>query len=540
VAKLKATVADTLSVGLHDPGLTPMLRAGLGGLAASIRAIAIAADPRFQWPGPVAIGPGQAVVEPARVVLRWGGDPEATLRALFEGSFRIREGLVDLPGTYRPERWSLALAAALQTAYKRTFLQHGKTTTKDGQPRPGHVEIDDRPITVTYQPYAAFAHQQAYADVVKGLRVGTVALAGWANPGAVDRHLAFSDTDWAYTPAEALCGLFAIVGCLSFQVTQSGGAGALVILEPSDLVRFAYRRPALSPERVADAYVAGASDAALSVSVSLRMDAARDRAVAATHGVTLRPTPWAKQQKSRVATASLGHVPEAVLDIYDAAMKTLPTRIVTKRVDEDDGDDGEEGYFAAASALRGFAAENLANGRRWFSSFATATTSEKQPRFLHRYRTIKDKLGALRIEDKKGLIEMTNRLDEAEAHLVRAVHVALRQRFGAIADETKGMAAQTRKNRFQGERDKWRLAFAGAKTHEQIRGALADLWARAGSNVELKTHWEELLPLLRAERWQTARDLALVALASYHGGGPREEDDAEDADAEKTTASAAS
>src|SRR3712207_7908845 len=41
-------------------------------------------------------------------------------------------------------------------------------------------------------------------------------------------------------------------------------------------------------------------------------------------------------------------------------------------------------------------------------------------------------------------------------------------------------------------------------------------WARAGAQPALQEGWVELLPLL-ADRWQEARDLALLALASYRG-----------------------
>ena len=46
MSRLKA--ADELILGLRDPGLTPILRAGLGGLAASIRAIGVAAESRVR------------------------------------------------------------------------------------------------------------------------------------------------------------------------------------------------------------------------------------------------------------------------------------------------------------------------------------------------------------------------------------------------------------------------------------------------------------------------------------------------------------
>ena len=79
------------------------------------------------------------------------------------------------------------------------------------------------------------------------------------------------------------------------------------------------------------------------------------------------------------------------------------------------------------------------------------------------------------------------------------------------------------KNRFQGEREHWRIAFVGAKTQDQIRAALSDLWSRAGTNAELQRGWQKVLPLLRADHWQVARDLALVALASYESSGLADE-----------------
>jgi CRISPR-associated protein Cas8a1/Csx13 len=113
------------------------------------------------------------------------------------------------------------------------------------------------------------------------------------------------------------------------------------------------------------------------------------------------------------------------------------------------------------------------------------------------------------------LIDMIGKLEQAEEVLVRSIHTAIRQRFGRIAEESPNPAA--RQNRWDGERERWRLAFWGAKTPDQIRAALADLWSRAGTNPELQERWREILPLLRPDKWQMARDLALVALASYAG-----------------------
>lgn len=127
--------------------------------------------------------------------------------------------------------------------------------------------------------------------------------------------------------------------------------------------------------------------------------------------------------------------------------------------------------------------------------------------------------------EKEGLKAMTENVawrDEGESAVVRAVHEAMRCRLGAIAAENKTNKA-ARQKRTQGEFDKWRLAFSGAKTIEQFRKALCDLVSRAGSNKVLRENWESVLPWISSQNhWQLTRDLSLLALASYGGKGADE------------------
>jgi CRISPR-associated protein Cas8a1/Csx13 len=513
-----------LVIALNAPGMTPLLRAGVGGLAASLKAILINADRTAKWPSPIPLGKGRAVVERTRVTIEWGGDePENVLRLLFAGSFQLHApGVIELPGAWetatRP--FDLAIATALQTGLKRTFLQHGSTTKKKGAATTHTLEREDGPLQVRVQAYSEFVHaMEGSSKIIEAIAKGTVDLPGWAYPGAAERHVGLGVTKCAYGPAEALAACFALVGCQSFEVPRSGGGGALVILEPSDLVQFAKTRPRLAPKKLDDAYVTGPGDAVLAVHLALRQQKITQSGIAATHGVVLKVLPWAKQQKSRARTVSVREVKDDILNQYETIRDNLPNKLVMKKEDDDEGDD-EQDFFVATSALRTFAAENVATGATWFHGFATATTGGKKPRFIHYYRAKDAKnLGALYSDERKGMIAMTGNLEEANKILVQSVHTALRQRLGAIAAETQELPQQTRENRWQNEREKWRLAFAGAKTPEQIRNSLADLWSRAGSVKELGEHWQEMLPLLRPDHWEMARDLALVALASYQGKG---------------------
>ena len=514
----KASASDgrtkPLVVSLAHPGMTPLLCAGVGGLAASLRAIAKGAN--IKWPAEgscqVPLGPGSASVTRRHITIDWGDSVERTMGALIGGSFGISEGgLIDLPGT-RTTVPSLPLQAALQDALKRTFLQHGKSTTKKGGLRRATIEIDDRPVPVNYQAYSSFVHMtEAVGSIRRALTNGTVDLPGWAYPGAAVRHTGHgSATSLEYSAELALAAFFAIVGSLS--LLGPGRTGVLVILRPHDLLRFARARERLTPATVAAATVGGASDAVLTTRVALLTRAAEVAdGVGEVDAVLLRATAWDKKQKYRVGTVDGSSVSEAAVRAFERAMKLWPTQLVALK--EKKG--LSTGYFSSPSLLREFVASNLASGRRWFLGFATARPDGE--RYLH-YLRRSDNKGALMGRERDGLDVMLESLEEAEKILIRSVHVAIRQRFGAIAEETDGDNA--RKKRWENERERWRLAFAQAKTHEQVRGALADLWSRAGANRELKANWERVLPLLRADSWHTTRDLALVALASYRGAGP--------------------
>lgn len=181
-----------LAISLTDPGMTPFLKAGLGGLAASLRAILHRARPHAGWPSEVEFGPGNATVEARRVVLTWPeGKADQALKALFDASFRVADGVIDLPGTHEArDARPLHVRAEIQRAYKATILQHGKYTRK-GDATTVSVDVDGRQTIFDIQRYKSFVHQTACEDVASASPAKPIPLAGWAYPGAAQRHVAF-------------------------------------------------------------------------------------------------------------------------------------------------------------------------------------------------------------------------------------------------------------------------------------------------------------------------------------------------------------
>ncbi|MEQ1505643.1 MAG: type I-MYXAN CRISPR-associated Cas8a1/Cmx1 [Myxococcota bacterium] len=343
-------------------------------------------------------------------------------------------------------------------------------------------------------------------------------------PGAVQRHVAYGSTKMEYGAAEALCAFFALVGCVSLAIPRGG---LLVVPEPVDLVAFARLRPKLTPTDPRQVTVGGLGDAALWAEASLRRNDMGRRGVGRLTATLFRSTPWASQQKSRVDALRPAAADEAVLRQYETLVRALPPRIVPVAAKKTE----PASSFMAPSVFRAFVADNLASGRRWHHGFGVARDPLDRDRFLHLFRTA-DNLGALSQAEQHGVRLMIEYLSEPERLLVQSVQSALRKRLGNIAGENEENSTALKK-RWQRERERWRLGFAGAKTRDQLRFSLADLFSRAGTVPELRDDegWAKVMGLVQRD-WASARDLALVALAAYGRRNPTDPTDPTDPDPE--------
>ena len=501
--KEKAPPQTTLTLSLGDPGMTPILRTGLGGLAAALQAIA---DRKMPNPPP-----GTWSVQPHRVVLDWHeeGNCERFFTRLFALGLAITpEGWICPPASTEANP-DPAVAVSIQQGLLRTMLQHNKSRKEiKGEARSISYEVDGRIFTLANRTFSYFEHQGLATEIVKNLRKppgkrSCIPLASWAVPGAIVRHIAFSaSTRVDYTLEQALCAAFVPVGAFAFEL--GGSAGALLLADPVDLTKFAKRRPQLSPKHADALQVAGLADAVLQVSLQdwmLGLQEQHTRAIRTVTGYLFGKTPGSADQLVRTSSLVLGSVGECVMSTFREVMEVLPNRVAEKK------DDGSP--FWRRSRVRAFVAENLARGQLWFRGFATVPIMLKNKRLpLHRLITPLD-------PDHGGLCHMANHhLDPLHEIIVRAIHEAMRLRYGRIASETKNQP-HVMKNRMAKERDGWQRAFAGAKTSEQFRNALTDLWSRAGTIKTLQDAWPQVLPLLMTKDWSLVRDLALLAMATY-------------------------
>lgn len=494
----------SLSIDLFAPGMTALHRVGLAGMAMTLEALA--SDPAADQ----LRARGEWAVEERAVTLGWRGDSKEFFSALITASFRLSEqGLIWFPALGSPLD-NPGQAVLLHNALLGTFLQHPRTRQSAAKKGVSlAIEVDDEVQVVSFLPLVAYAHQRVRFDPARPQQI-----AGWLYPGGVVRHvLATADTALAEDPARALALLYAPVGAIYFQVhRQTAGVRpqyCLVLPGVFDLRRYADARRLFMRQGVARLQVAGSAEAAARVLAELEAHGLL-RSVVTDHCdvVAFGVVPWSTQQKTRMGRFAVeGARPDALL-AYRTATLALPPRLVTGKPN---ARTGEVSRWWVVPQTPDLVAKNVIKGAPWWLGFADLWAR------LRAAANPAQRDWAL-VNERSGLEKMVNdprmTLDGPEARLVRACQEAWRRRLGALGERAnrQGLRFPDIANR---EYERTRISFARCKSAAMLRQTLTDFWSRAGGPLpDLQEGWAEMLPLLR-DRWQEARDLALLALASY-------------------------
>ena len=102
-----------------------------------------------------------------------------------------------------------------------------------------------------------------------------------------------------------------------------------------------------------------------------------------------------------------------------------------------------------------------------------------------------------------------------EQWFVEAFHAALRNRYGIeVSNKEKRGGSREISERFKDLNEEVRRDLTRAKTADIFRSVIANFWAAAGHVKPLEEHTAEIWRFVTQD-WKCARDLALVALASY-------------------------
>ncbi len=372
-----------------------------------------------------------------------------------------------------------------------TFLQHSQQRKLDapvtrsfqvdeGQPE---IKIEVRPLSNCY-----YTEDIKEAFNSKGAFKKEISLKGHHLPGLVE---CFANGAYQESPEGFLALLFLPIACSYYKLPAQAVGGkfaarsALVIPNVTHLTQWVRNRQNLSGRTYRDFRSSGAGESALHFLLQEKtIEDAHQFRVNYCEVYQLGKQVWDANQSYLKQAVYRVQVNDAVLELYDIARQLFPAQI--KQTDK-----GES--WLAISKILPWVCDNLVAAKPWYQGF-----------FEFRKRN--------GVYERKGLVKMTEYLNAEEQVLFDAVQGAFSK---YLSGQIQQAQKQGRKLDYGQVTDKVIYRMQRPSTQQEFATALVDFLSqfrsKAGRAVGPQLyHW-----IHRESNWRQARDLTLLAIATY-------------------------
>ncbi|MBP7792334.1 MAG: type I-MYXAN CRISPR-associated Cas8a1/Cmx1 [Candidatus Goldbacteria bacterium] len=484
-----------LRISLFGPGMTALHKVGLAGLYMTLKALE-------KEKGIPALKHGSWKVSDTDVVLRWGKNPDAFFKELFKESFKIdKEGFFWFPALGKPEN-NRKSAALLQESILGTFLQHGRTRKFfKGKNAEGSINISDDkklPVFIRYRKIKSYPPYQTGEFNYNGFNK----ILGVYFPGGAERHQGLKGfTEIEEPPERALCLRYSIIGAIYYEI-KSRKEGikaqyAVVIPNITNLKEYSNIRKHVLKYGVKNYYVSGAKEAGIKMITEMEsIGMLKDIRSTFCRVISYGTVPWSSKQKTRVGAVTIKLNTKRDYKVFKYALSCFEPYIIKRDKDQS---------FYSVPQMSGFIADNLSLGYPWWRGFSDYIATRNTAKIIFFY----EKGGLQKMVENKEVLP-----DGVERIFVEVCHEAWRRHMGWIGEKVErehgSFDAQVSR-----EFEKTRIAFSRCKNPETLRNSVIDFWSRAGRIDILSENWQNVIRLFDADNWKKAKDLALLALASY-------------------------
>lgn len=479
-----------LEFSIFDPNTLLYHRAGIAGLALALSGI----DPKD--------APLKWEVTEDTIKLSWQGNDSEVVQWLLQHTYRIEKGYLEAPALKLDEQGCYIFSEGVMS----TFLQHNKQRDREKQTvcKAFSIEHDKLEIPVEYKPVTSCYYTRDFKKrpnkvfTSKGVLKKEVPIKGHHLPGLVE---CFVNGAYVESSTGFLALLFLPLACGYYQLPKF--RSALVIPEVRDLKAWVKRRQQL-PARTYASFRSsspGASglhfllqDRLIEHSKLLRVDCCEV--------YQLGKQPWDGNQsylKQAVYRFQIKDLGDQVLDQWETAFRNLQPKVIEPK----EGKEPKKGKpYLKESLVLGWISDNLVANKVWYSGFFEFQKAE-----------------SIYPDDRKGLIIMT------EEHLTPAKRVLFDAVQGSfrtyLRNQGQEAARQGRSLDYPRAEGKVIHRLQRPGTEQQFRAALVKFLSDFGSKAA-KGNGLEISDWLSTQRWREARDLALLAVATYKGKSEEE------------------
>ena len=456
------------TLSIFEPNTLLPHRAGIAGLALALSVL----DPKdapLTWD----------VTEDA-VMLSWEGGDRDVVKWLLDSTYQVtKDGYLNVPALNLDNQGSYTFTEGVLS----TFLQHSKQRARDstgiaktftideGQPE---IKVEFRPLLSCY-----YTGDLKEAFSSKGLFKKEISLKGHHLPGLVE---CFVNGAYQESPEGFLALLFLPLACGYYRLPNF--RSAVVIPEVMNLRQWVTRRQEFSGRSYRNFRSSSAGESALHFLLQEKLlEDAKLTRVNYCEVYQLGKQTWDANQSFLKQAVYRVEVKNKDLDLYNAAVQLFPVKV--KQTDK-----GET--WLAISKILPWICDNLVAGKGWYVGFFE----------FHKRNDI---------YERGGLVKMTDTLADKEKTLFDTVQ-------GAFSAYLRGQHVQAQK---QGRKldygqvtDKVIYRMQRPSTQQEFATALVDFLSQFRSKASRGVGLE-VYQWLHGDNWRQARDLTLLAIATY-------------------------
>ncbi|WJI24546.1 type I-MYXAN CRISPR-associated Cas8a1/Cmx1 [Thermosynechococcus sp. B0] len=467
------------TLSIFDPNFLLPHRAGIAGLALALSELE---SQRSQ--APLTWNVTDEVVE-----LAWKGSDREVVTWLLKQTYQINhQGYLEVPALKLDAQGQYTFTQGVLT----TFLQHNtqRKLSNTSVTRTFLIEPDQPEISIEVKPLESCYYtgdiKEAFNN--KGAFKKEIPLKGNHLPGLVE---CFVNGPYQESPQGFLALLFLPLACGYYQLPPQAVGGklsarsALVIPEVQNLKHWVKRRRAMSGYTYRDFRSSGAGESALHFLLQEKVvEAVQPFGVHYCEVYQLGKQVWDAQQAYLKQAVYRVEVTDEVLELYEVARQVFPAHVRQK--------ENGETWLALSKALP-WICDNLIGGQPWYAGFFEFYKRNK-------------------LYEREGLVKMTEYLNPDEQVLFEVVQGAFSK---YLYRQIQQAQKQGRQLDYGQVTDKVIYRFQRPSTQQEFATALVDFLSQFRSKAARDkgpqiVHW-----IHREENWRRARDLVLLAIATY-------------------------
>lgn len=461
-------------LSIFDPNTLLPHRAGIAGLALAIDAIN-PSDVPFQWN-----------VTEDEVKLSWECSDKEAVLSLLGHTYHLVDGYLDPPALNLGQQEKYTFTEGIIT----TFLQHNQQRTLKKQSISLSFLIDEgQPeISRSFRPvedcYYTKDFQKAFNP--KGALKEKIPLKGQHLPGLVE---CFVHGTYQESPEGFLALIFLPLACNYYQLP--GYRSAVVIPEVKNLTEWVKRRKKNPGSSYRDFRSSSSGESALRFLLQDKLiEDNQNFRVDYCEVYQLGKQQWDGQQKYLKQAVYRVRVNDEILDLYDSAFQFFKPQVRTNEKGE---------TWLSISKILPWLCDNLITGKPWYLGFYDFCKQNNN-----------------KIYERQGLVKMSQYLDALEQTFFDAVQGA----FSSFLREQIIQAQKQGRNLdYPQVTNKVINRLQRPSTQQDFAKTMVDFVTRHRSKATRGVGPEIYQWLHKDNNWRKARDLALLAIASYTGKG---------------------